>query len=225
MTGVRRAAARVLATAVLACGAVPLAQGAAWACSCAYDQRDPARYAAFGESEQWRSVGAKARTAYVGDVVSETLVDPTPETPWDGSYRYEIRVVHPVKGDRSGTQVVMTSASGAACGRRMALGEVLVVDDTVGLCAPTTQERVAARAAHVETQVQRRGTLHVVAPGESLWTIARTEAVVQSPTHLWREEPAPARVQEVVRRLRIANKALRSSTTIRPGQRLSVPAL
>ncbi len=71
--------------------------------------------------------------------------------------------------------------------------------------------------------MQRRATVHVVVSGESLWKIARTEAAVQSTTAY--EEPTDARVSDVVKRLRMANRALRTSTTVRPGQRLRVPAL
>lgn len=207
---------------VLAGGAVPLLQGAAWACSCAAQQQDPARYAAYGESETWRSTGAKAATAYLGEVVRETYVDPEPTTGGEETYEYEVRVVEPLKGSRSGTRTLTTSAYGASCGTRLRQGPVVVVDDSVGLCGPSTQERTAPRAEHVRTAVQRRATVHVVARGESLWKIARTEAAVQSRTA---GEPSEARVRAVVRRLTDANPALRRSTVLQPGQRLRVPAL
>lgn len=220
--GWRRRAARALALAVLAGGAVPLLQGAAWACSCVAEQRDPARYVAAGESEQWRSVAAKARTAYVGDVVRETYVDPDPLVGGEESYSYEVRVVQPLKGGASGTRTLTTPAQGASCGTRLRPGRVLVVDESVGLCGPTTQERVDPRAAHLRTAVARRSTTHVVARGEWLWKVARTEAAVQSARY---EEPSYRRVAQVVERLRAANPSLRRSTVLRPGQRITVPAL
>ena len=217
-----RTSARLLAVAVLTGGALPLLQGTAWACSCVGDTRDPARYAAYGESETWRSVGAKARSAYLGEVVRETYVDPDPATGGDESYRYEVRVTSPLKGDRSGTRTLTTSGNGASCGVRLRRAPVLVVDDQAGLCGATTQERTAPRAEHVRTAVQRRATVHVVARGESLWKIARTEAAVQSGSSA---EPTDRRVAQVVERLREANPAVRRSDTLRVGQRLAVPAL
>lgn len=213
---------RLLAVAVVAGGTVPLLQGAAWACSCASEQRDPARYTAYGESERWRSVAAKARTAYVGEVVRETYVDPDPRLGGEESWSYEVRVVEPLKADHAGTRTLTTPAQGSACGTRLRVGRVLVVDESVGLCGPTTQQGVAPRAAHVASGVARRTTTHVVAHGESLWKIARTEAAVQSPRDA---EPSDRRVAQVVEQLRAANPALRRNTTLRPGQRMSVPAL
>lgn len=221
-TGWRTGAVRGLAVLVLAGGGVPLLQGAAWACSCVAEQRDPGRYAAYGESEQWRSVAAKAGTAYVGDVVRETYVDPRPDLGGEESWSYEVRVVRPLRGGGPATRTLTTPAQGSACGTRLRRGRVLVVDDAVGLCGPSTQDRVDARAEHVATAVARRSTAHVVARGESLWKVARTEAAVQSPRY---EEPTDRRVAQVVDRLRAANPALRRSTALRPGQRLTVPAL
>lgn len=221
-TSWRRVAARAVAVAVLAGGGVPLLQGTSWACSCGVEQRDPARYAAFGESETWRSIGAKAATAYVGEVVGETYVDPDPLVGGEESYRYEVRVTTALKGPRSGTQTLTTSAYGASCGTRLRRGAVLVVDDSVALCGPSTQERTAARAEHLRTAVARASTVHVVARGESLWKVARTEAAVQSTSSA---EPSDRRVAAVAERLRAANPALRRSTVLRPGQRITVPAL
>ena len=201
---------------------MPVLEGAARACSCAGQQRDPARYAAFGESEQWRSVAAKARTAYVGDVLRETYVDPDPRLGGEESYSYEVRVVQPLAGRSSGTRTLTTPAQGASCGARLRPGRVLVVDDALGLCGPSTQARVAARAQHVAAAVGRRSTTHVVARGESLWKVARTEAAVQSRRDA---DPADGRVAAVVEQLRAANPALRRSVVLRPGQRLTVPAL
>ena len=220
--GWTRTAARAAAVLVLTGGAVPLLQGAAWACSCAAQERDSARYAAYGESETWRSTGAKAATAYLGEVVRETYVDPDPMVGGEESYSYEVRVVEPLKGGRRGTRTITTSAQESACGTRLRKGPVLVVDDVVGLCGPSTQERTAPRTEHVRTAVSRRATVHVVARGESLWKVARTEAAVQSSSHA---EPTQARVRQVVERLKAANPALRRSTLLRPGQRLTVPAL
>lgn len=221
-TGWRRTAVRTVAVAVLAGGAVPVFSGAAWACSCASEQRDPARYAAFGESEQWRSVGAKARTAYVGEVLRETYVDPDARVGGEESYTYQVLVVRPLKGGPAGTRTLTTPAYGASCGTRLRRGRILVVDDAVGLCGPSTQQAVTARAGHVQTSVSRRTTTHLVARGESLWAIARTEAVVQSARY---DEPTAQRVARVVQRLQAANPELRRRDVLRPGQRITVPGL
>ena len=199
----------MLAVLLIACGLVPVAAGASWACSCGS--------MGFTESQQYRSVAAKAPLVYVADVVSRTQ--------GDGQYRYSLRVVESLKGGASGTRTFSTSDQGSACGVLLPVGKrILVSAEPVSLCGGYTDERVAQRAAIVRAALAGKPATHVVARGDWLWQVARTELIVQGPTFA---RPSDAAVQRAARRLYLANRSAigADADRIRVGMRLSVPRL
>lgn len=201
--------ARTLAALILACGLVPLTAGASWACSCASS--------AFTESQEWRSVAAKAPLVYVADVVRRTRAE--------GQIRYELRVVESLKGGATGTRAVTTSDQGSACGVTIPQGRrILVSAEPFSLCGGYTQDRVEQRAAIVRAALAGKAITHVVARGDWLWQLARTELVVQGRTFT---RPSDAAVQRAARRLHEANRRTigPDPDRVRVGLRLTVPRL
>lgn len=201
--------ARSLAALVIACGLVPLSAGASWACSCASS--------GFTESQQYRSVAAKAPLVYVADVTAVTRTT--------GQHRYSLRVVESLKGGATGTRTVSTSDQGSACGVTIPQGRrILVSAEPLGLCGGSTQDRVAQRAAIVRAALAGKAATHVVAHGDWLWQIARTELVVQGQTSA---RPSDAAVQRAARRLREVNRRTigPDPDRLRAGMRLTVPRL
>ncbi len=201
--------ARSLAALVIACGLVPLAAGASWACSCgAYG---------FTESQQYRSVAAKAPVVYVADVVAVAHTE--------GQNTYRLRVVESLKGGASGTRDVSTSDQGSACGVTLPQGRrILVTSEPFSLCGGYTQDRVAQRAAIVRAALAGRPATHVVARGDWLWQVARTELVVQGRTFA---RPSDAAVARAVRRVVAANRRAVGGDPdrLRVGTRLTIPRL
>ncbi|HVF20590.1 MAG TPA: hypothetical protein VNA14_10145 [Mycobacteriales bacterium] len=144
----RRTAARVLATAVLIGGAVPLLSGTAWACSCVgYPS----------EEEQYRARAREAKVIYTALVTDEQRpAQPDGQTP----VRYTMRVEEDLKGGATGTREVATSDNEASCGLDLNPDQrALVVEfdggRTINLCDGTTQDRVDERAAIVRDEVRR----------------------------------------------------------------------
>ena len=211
--------ARILAALVVALGLVPLTAGASWACSCAAP--------AFTESQQWRSVAAKAPVVYVAEVTGRTggpTQNPDGGT-GPGEYRYSLRVVESLKGGATGTRTGTTSDQGSACGATLQQRRrVLVYDERLSLCGGFTQERVPERATIVRDAVAGRPSSHVVVRGEWLWQIARTELTVQGPTFA---RPSDTAVDRAARRLHQVNRRAIGSDPdrLRPGTRLVVPPL
>lgn len=210
---------RLLISVVVVSGLIPLTAGASWACSCAGSL--------LTESQEFRSIAAKAPNVYVADVVGRTggpRVDPNGFV-GPGTYRYELRVVRSLKGQASGTRYATTSTQGSACG--VVIDErrpILVYNEQLSLCGGSTQERVQQRAAIVRAAVRGEPVTHVVARGEWLWQIARAELAVQSRDV---RAPSPAAVQRAVRRLYALNRAAigPQPDRLEVGTRLRVPRL
>lgn len=201
--------ARCLAALVIACGLVPLSAGASWACSCG-------SYG-FTESQQYRSIAAKAPVVYVAEVAAVTRAD--------GQNRYALRVLESIKGGASGTRTVTTSDQGSACGVTLPQGlRVLVSAEPFSLCGGYTADRVEQRAAIVRAALAGEPVSHVVARGDWLWQLARTELLVQGRTFT---RPSDAAVQRAARRLYEANRRVIGADpdTVRLGTRLMVPRL
>ena len=201
--------ARSLAALVIACGLVPLTAGASWACSCATS--------GFTESQEWRSVAAKAPLVYVADVVAVTQAE--------GQNRYSLRVVESLKGGATGTRTVTTSDQGSTCGVTIPQGRrILVAAEPFSLCGGYTQDRVEQRTAIVRAALAGKAITHVVARGDWLWQLARTELVVQGRSFA---RPSDAAVQRAARRLHEANRRTIGADPdrLRAGMRLTVPRL
>ncbi len=211
--------ARLLAALVVALGLVPLTAGASWACSCGSS--------GFTESQEWRSVAAKAPTVYVAEVTWRTG-GPTQNADGStgpGEYRYSLQVVESLKGGVTGTRTGTTSDQGSACGATLQQRRrVLVYDEELSLCGGFTQERVPQRATLVRDAVAGRPSAHVVVRGEWLWQIARTELTVQGTTFAG---PSDAAVDRAARRIYRLNQRVIGADPdrLRPGVRLVIPPL
>lgn len=210
---------RLLVAVVLVGGLIPLTAGASWACSCAGSL--------LTEAQQFRSVAAKSPIVYVADVVGRTggpTVDANGSV-GPGTYRYQLRVVRSLKGQVSGIRYATTSTQGSACG--VVVDErrpILVYDERLSLCGGSTQERVQQRAAIVRAAVRGHPVTHVVARGEWLWQIARSELIVQGQEF---PQPSAAAVQRAVRRVYAANRAAIGPRPdrLQVGTRLRIPRL
>ncbi len=143
-----RLAARLLATAALTAGLVPVVGGTSWACSCV--AADTAQHA------------RESAKVYSGTITEITQLAPT-DAQGSLAYAYTVDVETVVKGEPGEHPRVASPAGAAGCGIVLEKGPVIVFDrkgdGNVDLCDGTTQDRVP--------EVTRVALAALKPPGES----------------------------------------------------------
>jgi hypothetical protein len=136
LAAMRRAAARLLAIAVVACGIVPLTAGASWACSCAAPTLNGAALD--------RSIARSQPLIYTAEVVSVTGNS--------SGYEYDVLVQEALKGTVEEQRTLTTGLGGGDCGVRLEEGAQLLIysdEGSLGTCGGFMHGAAADLQTHV----------------------------------------------------------------------------